>query len=101
MARTKTNTKTNASANTNKVVVPDFATATIQGTVAGYYDKGKKYDYVTIDVRHNYDEYYDRFKVAVNKSFECPDDGELIALDCIMRCYKGEVTFKEVNADTQ
>lgn len=92
---------TNTQANTNKTPVPDFATAIIQGIVAGYYDKGKKYDYVTVDVRHNYDEYYDRYKVAVSKSFECPDDGELVELHCIIKCYKGDVTFKEVNADTQ
>ena len=82
-------------------VIKDCATATITGTVAGYYDKGKKYDYVTIDVRHSYDEYYDRFKVAVSKSFECPDDGEPITVDCHIKCYKGDVSFKEVNADTQ
>ena len=58
------------------------ATATISGVVAEYYAKGKKYDYVTIDVHHDYDKYYDRFKVAVNKSFICPDYGEPISVDC-------------------
>ena len=75
------------------------ATATICGVVAGYYDKGKKYDYVTIDVHHDYDEYYDRFKVAVNKSFDCPDDGESIIVDCTIKTYKGDVSFKEIHAD--
>lgn len=98
MARKNTNTN----ANTQKVAsIPDFVKATISGIVAGYYDKGKKYDYVTIDVRHNYDEYYDRFKVAVNKSFECPDDGEQVTIECTARCYKGEVSFKAIDADTQ
>lgn len=75
------------------------AIAAIIGVVAGYYDKGKKYDYVTIDVHHDYDEYYDRFKVAVNKSFDCPDDGEPIAVECTMKNYKGDVSFKEIHAD--
>ena len=80
---------------------PFFATATIKGKVAGYYDKGKKYDYVTVDVPHDYDEYYDRFKIAVNKSWMCPDDGETVELQCNIKAYKGDVTFKEINADTQ
>ena len=88
----------NASANNN---YPDYTKVTICGIVAGFYDKGKKYDYITVDVRHNYDEYYDRYKVAVNKSYEVPDDGEPIELDCTMKSYKGDITFKEVNADTQ
>lgn len=78
-----------------------IAQAIITGIVAGYYDKGKKYDYVTIDVYHSYDEYYDRFKVAVSKNWECPDDGEVVTLQCNIKAYKGEVSFKEVNADTQ
>jgi len=91
----------NANANTNTNKVDEFATAHIKGIVAGFYDKGKKYDYVTIDVHHDYDEYYDRYKVAVNKNYDVPDDGETIELDCTMKSYKGEITFKEVNADTQ
>ena len=77
------------------------ATAKISGIVTGYYDKGKKYDYVTIDVPHSYDEYYDRFKVAVNKNYDCPDDDEPITVECYIKCYKGDVTFKEIHADTQ
>lgn len=80
---------------------PYFATATIKGAVAGYYDKGKKYDYVTVDVPHSYDEYYDRFKIAVSKSWPCPDDGAIVELQCNIKAYKGDVTFKEINADTQ
>lgn len=97
MSMARKNANTNA--NTNKV--DEFATAHIKGVVAGFYDKGKKYDYVTIDVHHDYDEYYDRYKVAVNKNYEVPDDGETIELDCTMKSYKGEISFKEINADTQ
>lgn len=97
MARKNANTNTNAS--TNKV--DEFATARIKGIVSGFYDKGKKYDYVTVDVHHDYDEYYDRYKVAVSKNYDVPDDGETIGLDCTMKSYKGEISFKEVNADTQ
>lgn len=93
------NANTNTSTNTNKVA--EFATAHIRGVVAGFYDKGKKYDYVTIDVHHDYDEYYDRYKVAVSKNYDVPDDGETIVLDCRIKSYKGEITLKEVNADTQ
>lgn len=95
MARKNTNTNTN----TNKGV--EFATAHIKGVVSGFYDKGKKYDYVTVDVHHDYDEYYDRYKVAVNKNYNVPDDGETIELDCILKAYKGDITIKEINADTQ
>jgi len=91
----------NANTNTNTNKVDEFATAHIKGVVAGFYDKGKKYDYVTIDVHHAYDEYYDRYKVAVNKNYDVPDDGETIELDCTMKSYKGEIIFKEINADTQ
>ena len=94
MARQNKNTQT---AQSNDFI----AQAIITGVVAGYYDKGKKYDYVTVDVPHSYDEYYDRFKVAVSKSWECPDDGEKVTLQCNIRCYKGDVSFKEMNADTQ
>ncbi len=92
----------NANANTNTVAsIPDFTKVTICGIVAGFYDKGKKYDYITVDVRHNYDEYYDRYKVAVSKNYDVPDDGEPITLECTMKSYKGDITFKEINADTQ
>lgn len=91
----------NANTNTNTNKVDEFATAHIKGVVAGFYDKGKKYDYVTVDVYHDYDEYYDRYKVAVSKNYEVPDDGEIIELDCTMKSYKGEISIKEVNADTQ
>ena len=94
MARKNANTN----ANTNKGMC---ATAHIKGVVSGFYDKGKKYDYVTIDVYHDYDEYYDRYKVAVGKNYDVPDDGETIELDCTMKSYKGEISIKEVNADTQ
>lgn len=80
---------------------PFFAKCTICGVVNGFYDKGKKYDYVTVDVPHGYDEYYDRFKVAVSKNYPVPDDGETITLDCTLKSYKGDITIKEVNADTQ
>ena len=63
--------------------------------------EGKKYDYATIRVDHDYDEYYDLFRVACGKSFMLPDDGARITLNCTMRNYKGEITFKEVTADTQ
>ncbi len=76
------------------------ATATISGTLKEVYE-GKKYDYATIRVEHGYDEYYDLFKVACGKSYELPDDGEYISLRCTMKNYKGEITFKEVSADTQ
>ena len=70
MARaSKNNTSTNKNACT--------ATATISGTLKEVYD-GKKYDYATIRVDHNYDDYYDMFKVACGKSFELLDDGEFI-----------------------
>lgn len=95
MARQNKNTNAAGAANN------EFATAVINGVVAGYYDKGRKYDYVTVDVHHDYDEYYDRYKVAVSKSFECPDDGEQIRLECNIKCYKGDVSFKEIHADTQ
>lgn len=91
----------NANTNTNANKVDELATAHIKGVVAGFYDKGKKYDYVTIDVHHDYDEYYDRYKVAVSKIYDVPEDGETIELDCTMKSYKGEISFKEVNADTQ
>ena len=76
------------------------AIATIKGIVKSAYTDGKKYDYITIQVNHSYDEYYDIFKVAVSKNYEIPNDGEPITIDCNMRNYKGDVTFKEVNADT-
>lgn len=79
---------------------PFFAKVQICGVVNGFYE-GKKYDYVTIDVPHGYDEYYDRFKVKVSKNYSVPDDGETITLDCEMKSYKGDITIKEVNADTQ
>lgn len=97
MARKNGNSQAQTNTNNN---YPDTATATINGIVNGLYE-GKKYDYVTVDVRHNYDQYYDRFKVAVSKSFEVPDDGESITLNCTIKNYKGDITFKEVNADTQ
>ena len=96
MSMARKNSKANANASCN-----ESATAHIKGVVSGFYDKGKKYDYVTIDVHHGYDEYYDRYKVAVNKNYEVPDDGEPIELDCTMKSYKGDITFKEINADTQ
>ena len=80
---------------------PFYTKCTICGTVSGLYDKGKKYDYVTVDVPHGYDEYYDRFKVAVSKNYPVPDDGEIITLDCTLKAYKGDISIKEVNADTQ
>lgn len=98
MSMARKNANTNANANTNNGMC---ATAHIKGVVSGFYDKGKKYDYVTVDVYHDYDEYYDRYKVAVNKNYEVPDDGETIELDCTMKSYKGEITIKEINADTQ
>lgn len=78
-----------------------YAKCTICGTVSGLYDKGKKYDYVTVDVPHGYDEYYDRFKVAVSKNYPVPDDGETITLECALKSYKGDISIKEINADTQ
>ena len=98
MSMARKNTNANANTNTNNGM---SATAHIKGIVNGFYDKGKKYDYVTVDVHHDYDEYYDRYKVAVSKNYDVPDDGETIELDCTMRSYKGEISFKEVNADTQ
>ena len=80
---------------------PFYAKCTIYGTVSGFYDKGKKYDYITVDVPHGYDEYYDRFKVAVSKNYLVPNDGETINLDCTLKSYKGDITIKEINADTQ
>ena len=97
MARTNRNSQAQANTNNN---YPDTATATISGIVKDLYE-GKKYDYVTVDVRHNYDQYYDRYKVAVSKSFDVPEDGEFITLNCNIKNYKGDITFKEVNADTQ
>lgn len=94
----------NANKNNNQnsfASIPDYTKVTICGIVAGFYGEGKKYDYVTVDVRHNYDEYYDRYKVAVNKAYEVPEDGEPITLECTMKSYKGDITFKEINADTQ
>lgn len=99
MSMARKNAKANTNANTNPV--NEYATAHIKGVVSGFYDKGKKYDYVTVDVYHDYDEYYDRYKVAVSKNYDVPDDGETIELDCTMKSYKGQISFKEVNADTQ
>ncbi len=93
MAR-KNNTQVNTTAN------PCRATATISGILKEVYE-GKKYDYATIRVDHGYDDYYDLFKVACGKSYELPDDGAYITLNCVMKNYKGEITFKEVSADTQ
>ena len=76
------------------------AIATIQGIVKSAYTDGNKYDYITIQVNHSYDEYYDIFKVAVSKNYEIPNDGEPITIDCNMRNYKGMISFKEVSADT-
>lgn len=90
--------KNNTQANTNKSACT--ATATISGTLKEVYE-GKKYDYATIRVDHDYDEYYDLFKVACSKSIELPDDGEFIILNCVMKNYKGDITFKEVAANTQ
>lgn len=78
-----------------------FATAKISGVVHSAYCDGKKYDYVTIKVDHSYDEYYDLYKVAVSKKYDIPDDGEPIEVKCFMKSYKGEISFKEVSADTQ
>lgn len=91
----------NANANDNAVKYGESATAHIKGVVSGFYDKGKKYDYVTVDVRHDYDEYYDRYRVAVSKNYEVPDDGESIEIDCNIKSYKGKISLKEINADTQ
>lgn len=85
-------------ANTNKNACA--ATATIKGILKEVYE-GKKYDYATIRVDHDYDDYYDLFKVACGKNYILPDDGTYITLDCTMKNYKGEITFKEVSADTQ
>ena len=85
-------------ANTNKNACA--ATATISGILEGVYE-GKKYNHATIRVDHGYDEYYDLFKVACGKDFQLPDDGEFITLNCVMKNYKGEITLKDVNADTQ
>lgn len=90
--------KNNTQANTNKNACT--ATATISGILNDVYE-GKKYDYATIRVNHDYDDYYDLFRVACGKSFELPDDGEFITLNCVMKNYKGEITFKELTADTQ
>lgn len=79
---------------------PFYTKVQICGTVVSLYE-GKKYDYVTVDVPHVYDKYYDRFKVAVSKNFPVPDDGETIALDCTLKSYKGSISIKEVSADTQ
>lgn len=94
MARNNADTNTNAS--THKGMC---ARAHIRGVVSGFFDKGKKYDYVTVDVPHDYDEYYDRYKVAVNKNYEVPGDGETIELECTLKTYKGEISIKEINAD--
>lgn len=86
--------------NGNKGNTPEnFATAHFKGVVSSAYCDGKKYDYITIDVHHDYDDYYDRFRVAVNKDYEIPDDGEPIEIDCFVKSYKGDVTFKEIHAD--
>lgn len=90
--------KNNTQANTNKNACT--ATATIGGTLMEVYE-GEKYDYTKIRVDHDYDNYYDLFKVACGKSFELPNDGEFITLNCVMKNYKGDITFKEVTADTQ
>lgn len=79
---------------------PFYAKVQICGVVKDLYE-GKKYDYVTVDVPHGYDEYYDRFKVAISKNYTVPDDGETITLECIMKSYKGDISIKEINADTQ
>lgn len=89
----------NANANANKPAVNEFATATIKGVVSDFYGDGKKYDYVTVDVHHDYDDYYDRFRVAVNKNYDVPDDGEPIELVCNIKTYKGDISFKEIHAD--
>ena len=86
--------------NANTLTRVGKATATISGTLKEVYE-GKKYDYATIRVDHGYDEYYDLFKVACGKDFQLPDDGEFITLNCNMKSYKGEISFKEVSADTQ
>lgn len=96
MGRRSSNTNTNENANADKGYI---ATAHFKGVVSDFYGDGKKYDYITIDVPHAYDNYYDRFKVAVNKSFDVPDDGEEIEIDCFIKSYKGDVSFKEVHAD--
>lgn len=80
---------------------PFYTKCTICGVVSDFYDEGRKYDYVTVDVPHGYDKYYDRFKVAVSKKYHVPDDGETITLECILKTYKDKITIKEVNADTQ
>lgn len=80
---------------------PFYAKCTICGVVNGFYDKGKKYDYITLDVPHGYDEYYDRFQVAISKNYSVPDDGETITLECALKTYKGNISIKEINADTQ
>lgn len=90
MARANSNTNRNACE----------ATATISGTLKEVYE-GKKYDYATIRVDHGYDDYYDLYKVACNKNYKLPNDGEYISLTCTMKNYKGEISFKEVTADTQ
>lgn len=86
--------------NANTRTRVDKATATISGTLKEVYE-GKKYDYATIRVEHGYDEYYDLFEVACSKNFQLPDDGEFITLNCVMKNYKGKITFKEISADTQ
>lgn len=95
--RSTANTNTNATHTNDKGYV---AKAHIKGVVSDFYDKGKKYDYITIDVPHSYDEYYDRFKVAVNKNYEVPDNGEDIEIDCYIKTYKGNVSFKHIFADS-
>lgn len=79
---------------------PFHANVHICGVVTNLYE-GKKYDYVTVDVPHGYDNYYDRFKVAVSKNYPVPDDGETITLECTLKSYKGDISIKEINADTQ
>lgn len=92
--------RTNPTANnTNANKTDCYATAKFRGKVVDYYNEGKKYDYVTIDVPHGYDEYYDRFKIAVNKSWPCPDNGVTVEIECVAKCYKGNVSFKDINAD--
>lgn len=92
--RNKTTTTNNGGNN------PFFAKVQICGTVADLYE-GKKYNYVTVDVPHGYDCYYDRFKIAVSKNYPVPDDDETITIDCTLKSYKGDITIKEINADTQ
>ena len=88
----------NTKAQSAKPVTNNQATASITGILDSVYE-GKKYDYAKVKVYHDYDEYYDLFKVACGKDFELPDDGEEITLLCNIKAYKGDVTFKEIHAD--